>query len=85
MQPLGGMAFDHVITWQIKNVISKILRRLQSRNLVGIHMRIKWYHYVPRFRLHMIYYIPICHSYMSYMSGDHVIYQNFIVQLPRRL
>ena len=35
MQPLGNMTFDQVITWQIKNVISQLLQRLQSPNLVG--------------------------------------------------
>ena len=35
MQPLGNMTFDQVITWQIKNVISQLLQRLQSSNLVG--------------------------------------------------
>ena len=30
----------NVITWYIKNVISQLLRRLKSPNLVGIHMRV---------------------------------------------
>ena len=72
MQPLGDMVFDHVITCQIKNIISQLLQRLQSLNMVGTHMRIKWYHCYMS--LYVIYYIPICHSYMSYMSRDHVIY-----------
>ena len=60
MQPLGDMAFDHVTTWQIKNVISQLL---QSLHLVGRHMRINWYHcYISRDLLYVIYYIPICHS-----------------------
>ena len=29
MQTLGDMAFDHVITWQIKNIISQLLQSLQ--------------------------------------------------------
>ena len=37
------MAFDHMITWQIKN-ISQLLQELQSSNLVGTDMGIKWYH-----------------------------------------
>ena len=62
MQSLGGMAFDHVITWQIKNIISQLLRRLQSPNLIGTHMTIKWYHcYMSRDLLYVIYFIPICH------------------------
>ena len=62
MQSLGGMAFDHVITWQIKNIISQLLRRLQSPDLIGTHMTIKWYHcYMSRDLLYVIYYIPICH------------------------
>ena len=43
MQPLYDQTFDHVITRQIKNM-SKLLQRLQSPNLVGKDMRIKWYH-----------------------------------------
>ena len=79
MQPLGDMAFDHVINWQIKNIISQLLQRLQSPNLVGTHMRIKWYHcYMSQGLLYVIYYIPICHLYMSHMPRDHVIYENFI-------
>ena len=63
MQLLGDMAFDNVITWQIKNFISQLLQRLKSPNLVGTHMRIKWYHcYMSRDLLYVIYYIPICHS-----------------------
>ena len=80
------MAFDHVIAWQIKNVISQYSQRLQPPNLVGTHMPIKWYHcYMSRDLLYVIYYIPLCHSYMSYYSCGHVIYQNFIAQLPRKL
>ena len=75
MQTLGDMAFNHVITWQIKNIISQLLQRLRSPNLVGTHMRTKWYHYyMSRDLLHVIYYIPKCHSYMSYISRDRVIY-----------
>ena len=44
MQLLGDMAFDNVITWQIKNFISQLLQTLKSPNLVRTHMRIKWYH-----------------------------------------
>ena len=33
----------NVITWHIKNIIWQLSRRLQSLNLVGIHMQIKWY------------------------------------------
>ena len=44
MQPLGDMTFDHVNTWQIKNIISQLLQRLQSPNFVGTHMKGKWYH-----------------------------------------
>ena len=43
MQPLYDLTFDHVITRQIKNM-SKLLQRLQSPNLVGKDMRIKWYY-----------------------------------------
>ena len=68
MQPLGDMTFDHVITWQIKNIISQLLQRLQSPNLVGTHMRAKWYHcYMSRDLLYVIYYIPLCHSYVIYV------------------
>ena len=62
MQPLGDMAFDHVITWQIKNILSQLLRRFQSPNLIETHMRIKWYHCYMSRDLYVIYYIPICHS-----------------------
>ena len=63
MQPLGDMAFDHVITRQIKNIMSQLLQRLQSPNLVGTHMIVIWYHcYMSRDLLYFIYYIPICHS-----------------------
>ena len=63
MQPLGDMAFDHVITWQIENIISQLLHRLQSLNLVGTHMRVKWYHcYMSRDLFCVIYYIPISQS-----------------------
>ena len=56
MQPLGDMTFDHVIAWQIKNIISQLLQRLQSPNLV-------WYHcFMSRDLLYFNYYIPICHS-----------------------
>ena len=57
MQPLGDMAFDHVITWQIKNIISELLLILQSPNLVGTHMRVKWYRcFVTRFIIfHLLY------------------------------
>ena len=66
MQTLGEMAFDHVITWQIKNFISQFLQRLQSPNLVGTHMRTKWYHcYMSRYLLHVIYYIRKCNSYAT--------------------
>ena len=41
MQPVGDITFDHVITWQIENIISQLLQRLQSRDLVGTHMRTK--------------------------------------------
>ena len=75
MQTLGDMAFDHVITWQIKNIISQLLQRLQSPNLVGTHMRTKWYHcYMSQDLLHVIHYFSKCNSYMSYMSRDRVIY-----------
>ena len=48
---------------------------LQLPNLVGTHMRTKWYHcYMSRDLLHVIYYIPQCNSYMSYISRDRVIY-----------
>ena len=86
MQPVGDITFDHVITWQIENIISQLLQRLQSRDLVGTHMRTKWYRcYMSRDLLYVIYYIILylCHSFMSYMSCDHIIY--FIAQLPRRL
>ena len=63
MQLLGDMAFDQVITCQIKNIISQLLQGLQSPNMVGTHMRIKWYHcYMSRDLLYVIYYISICHS-----------------------
>ena len=55
---------DHV---EIKKVISQLSLRLESRNVVGIHMRIK----DIRDSLYVFYYIPTCHSYMS---RDHVIY-----------
>ena len=41
MQPLGDVTFDHVITWQIKNIISQLLERQQSPDLVGTHTRTK--------------------------------------------
>ena len=71
MQQLGDMDFDLMITRQIKNVISQLSQRLQSPNLVGIHIKIKWYHsYMSRDLFYAIYYISICHSYMS---RDHLI------------
>ena len=86
MQPLYDMAFDTVITWQITNIISQLLQRLQSSNLVGTDMRLSWYHgYMSRDLLLIIciflYVIHICHIY-------HLItwfIKNFIAQLPRRL
>ena len=61
------MAFDHVITWQIKNIISQLLQRLQPPSLVGTHTRIKWYHcYMSGYLLYVIYYIPICHSQCNF-------------------
>ena len=75
MQPLGDMTYDHVITWENKSITSQFLQGLQSSNLVGTHIRTKWYHcYMSRDLLYVIYYIPFCHSYTSYMSYDHVIY-----------
>ena len=67
MQPLSDMAFDHAITSQTKNIISQLLHRLQLPNLVGTHMRIKWYHcYMPRDLLYVIYYILyVIHSATS--------------------
>ena len=63
MQPLVDMDFNHVFKWQIKNIISQLLQRLQSPNLVGTHMRVKWYYcYMSRDLLCFIYYIPICRS-----------------------
>ena len=74
MQPLGDMKFDHLITQQIKTIASQ-LQRLQSPNLVGTNMRTEWYQcYMSRDLSYVICYIPLCHSYMSYMSCDHVIY-----------
>ena len=64
MQLLGNMAFDHVTTWQIKKIVSQLLQKL---HLVGIHMRIKWYHcYMSRDLLYVIYYVAICHSYCNF-------------------
>ena len=40
MQSSGDMTFDNVNTWQIKSVLSQH-SRLESQNLVGIHMRTK--------------------------------------------
>ena len=75
MQLLGDMTFDHVITWQIKNIISQLLQRLQSPDSVGTHVRTKWYHcYMTECLLYVIYYIALRHSFMSYMSCDHVNY-----------
>ena len=75
MQPLGDIAFDHMNMWQIKNIISQVLQMLQSPNLVGTQMRIKCYPcYMSQDLLYVIYCIPICHSYISYMPRDHVIY-----------
>ena len=75
MQPLGDVTFDHVITWQIENIISQLLERQQSPDLVGTHMRTKWYHYyMSQGLLYVIYYIPLRHSFMSYMSCDQVNY-----------
>ena len=75
MQPLGDVTFDHVITWQIKNIILQLLERQQSPDLVGTHMRTKWYHcYMSQSLLYVIYYITLLHSFMSYMSCDHVNY-----------
>ena len=63
MQPLGDIAFDHMIMWQIKNILLQLLQRLQSPNLVGTYMRIKWYHcYMSQDLLYVIYYILICPS-----------------------
>ena len=43
-QPTDGMAFHHVIRWQIKNVTVQLSRRLHSLNGVEIHMRTSHYH-----------------------------------------
>ena len=65
MQPLGDMKFNHVFTWENKNIISQLLQRLQSPNLVEIHMRTKWYHcYMSRDSLYVIDCILFCHSCM---------------------
>ena len=75
MQPLGDMTFDHVITWQIKSIISQFLQRLQLPDSVGTHVRTKWYHcYMKQGLLYVIYYVLLRHSFMSYMSCDHVNY-----------
>ena len=37
--------FDHVIMWQIKNVTVQFPQRLQSINVVRIHIRMKHYYY----------------------------------------
>ena len=41
MQTLDDTTFDHVVTWQVKNFILQLSRRLQPPNLVGIYMRTK--------------------------------------------
>ena len=67
MQLLGDMTFDHVNTWQIKNIISQLLQRLQSPNFVGTHMKVKWYHcHMSRDLLYFNYYFPICHSQRNF-------------------
>ena len=74
MQRLGDIAFDHVIMWQIENIISQLLQILQSPNLVGTpenKIRIKWYHcYMPRDLLYVIYSILIYHSQRNF-HGDY--------------
>ena len=70
---MGNMDFDRVIMWQIKNIIAQLLQRLQSSNLVGTHCH-KIYFMSFIIFLYVIYYIPICHPYIPYMSRDHTIY-----------
>ena len=38
-QPTDVMTFSHIITWQIKDVIAWISRRLQPSKIVGMHTR----------------------------------------------
>ena len=38
------MTIDYVIMWHIKNIIAQFSLRLQSLNVVEIHMKIKHYH-----------------------------------------
>ena len=74
MQPLGDMTFYHVIMWQIKNIISTFTKTAITR-LSWNNMRTKWYHcYMTQGLLYDIYYIPLPHSFMSYMSFDHINY-----------
>ena len=48
-QPTSDITFNEVITWQMKNGISQLSRRLKSPNLEGIHIRMKQYHsYISR-------------------------------------
>ena len=65
MQPFGDITFDHVITWQVKNIISQLLQMLQSPNLVGTHMRTKWYHcYMSRdFIYSFIIFLNVIHIF----------------------
>ena len=60
IQPLGDMAFDHVITWYIKNIISQ--QRLQTW-LEHNENKIVPLLYVMRFiTCHLLY------SYMSFIA-----------------
>ena len=43
-QPNDGTTFEQMIRWQIENVKAKLSQRLQSLNVVGIHIRMKHYH-----------------------------------------
>ena len=76
------MTFDHVIRWEIKNVIVQSSRKLQLLNLVVIHIKMKHYHsYVWRGvitrsldrQLGMPTKIGGCHSYISWPNHAKVI------------
>ena len=67
MQKLDDVTFDHVMRWQIENIISHLLQRLESPNSVRTHTRRN----VTRFLVcHLLY----SFMSMSYMSCDRVVY-----------
>ena len=77
-QPLYDMAFDHVITWQIKNIISHKFYKGYSHQtwLEGYENNIAPWLYVKWFIIsHLLY------SYMSFVYVIYIIWSRNLVKL----